>query len=46
MPVDAAVVDGTWDFVGPCVPHIHRLVKADALLPVGRGRVDPRQGDA
>jgi ribonuclease HII len=31
VPVDAAVVDGTWDFVGPCVPHIHRLVKADAL---------------
>jgi ribonuclease HII len=31
IPVDAAVVDGTWDFVGPCVPHTHRLVKADAL---------------
>jgi ribonuclease HII len=31
MPVDAAVVDGTWDFVGPAVPHTRRLVKADAL---------------
>lgn len=31
LPVDAAVVDGSWDFVGDAVPHIHRLVKADAL---------------
>ena len=30
MPVDAAVVDGTWDFVGDAVPYIERLVKADA----------------
>ncbi len=31
LAVDAAVVDGSWDFVGDAVPHIHRLVKADAL---------------
>ena len=28
---DAAVVDGKWDFVGDQVPHIHRMVKADAF---------------
>src|SRR5262245_21121248 len=28
---DAAVVDGSWDFVGDAVPHTHRLVRADAL---------------
>jgi ribonuclease HII len=27
---DAAVVDGTWDFVSPHVPHVERRVKADA----------------
>jgi ribonuclease HII len=27
---DAAVVDGRWNFVGDAVPHIHRMVKADA----------------
>lgn len=31
LAADAAVVDGSWDFVGDAVPHIHRLVKADAL---------------
>jgi ribonuclease HII len=31
LPVDAAVVDGKWDFVGRVVPHTHRLVRADAL---------------
>lgn len=30
VSVDAAVVDGTWDFVGDAVPYIERLVKADA----------------
>jgi ribonuclease HII len=28
---DAAVVDGTWDFVSPHVAHIERKVKADAF---------------
>lgn len=27
---DAAIVDGTWDFVSPHVGHVERLVKADA----------------
>jgi ribonuclease HII len=27
---DAAVVDGTWDFVSPLVGHVERRVKADA----------------
>jgi ribonuclease HII len=27
---DAAVVDGKWNFVGDAVPHVHRMVKADA----------------
>jgi ribonuclease HII len=27
---DAAVVDGNWNFVGTAVPHVHRMVKADA----------------
>jgi len=27
---DAAIVDGTWDFVSPLVPHVSRQVKADA----------------
>ena len=27
---DAAVVDGNWNFVGDAVPHVHRMVKADA----------------
>ena len=27
---DAAVVDGNWNFVGNAVPHVHRMVKADA----------------
>jgi ribonuclease HII len=31
LPVDAAVVDGKWDFVGRVVPHTLRLVRADAL---------------
>jgi ribonuclease HII len=26
---DAAVVDGKWDFVSPCVPFVERRVKAD-----------------
>jgi ribonuclease HII len=28
---DAAVVDGNWNFVGDAVPHVHRMVKADAF---------------
>jgi ribonuclease HII len=28
---DAAVVDGKWNFVGNSVPHVHRMVKADAF---------------
>jgi ribonuclease HII len=28
---DAAVVDGKWNFVGAAVPHVHRMVKADAF---------------
>lgn len=28
--VDAAIVDGTWDFVSPLVPHVEMRVKADA----------------
>jgi ribonuclease HII len=28
---DAAVVDGKWNFVGNTVPHVHRMVKADAF---------------
>jgi ribonuclease HII len=27
---DAAIVDGTWDFVSPYVRHVERVVKADA----------------
>lgn len=27
---DAAIVDGTWDFVSPHVAHVQRVVKADA----------------
>lgn len=27
---DAAIVDGTWDFVSPFVPHVEKQVKADA----------------
>jgi ribonuclease HII len=30
VPVDAAVVDGRWDFVGGVVGHVERRVKADA----------------
>ncbi len=26
---DAAVTDGTWDFVSPAVPHVEMAVKAD-----------------
>ena len=26
---DAAVVDGKWNFVSPCVPHVEMKVKAD-----------------
>lgn len=29
---DAAIVDGTWDFVSPAVPHVTRQVKADATV--------------
>ena len=40
LAVDAAVVDGTWDFVGNAVPHIHRMVKADAYcLPVAAASI-------
>ena len=40
LAVDAAVVDGTWDFVGDAVPHIHRMVKADAYcLPVAAASI-------
>ena len=31
LAVDAAVVDGKWDFVRDVVPHTYRLVRADAL---------------
>jgi ribonuclease HII len=27
---DAAIVDGSWDFVSPCVGHVERVIKADA----------------
>jgi ribonuclease HII len=27
---DAAIVDGSWDFVSPCVSHVERVIKADA----------------
>ena len=30
VPADAAVVDGTWNFLGDAVPHVQRMVKADA----------------
>lgn len=37
---DAAVVDGTWDFVGDAVPHVERRVKADAYcLPVAAASI-------
>jgi ribonuclease HII len=37
---DAAVVDGNWDFVSPCVPHVVRRVRADATcLPVATASV-------
>lgn len=28
-PVDAAIVDGPWDFVSPLVPHVTNVVKGD-----------------
>jgi ribonuclease HII len=35
-----AVVDGTWDFVSPCVPKVERRVKADATcLPVAAASI-------
>ena len=56
LAVDAAVVDGTWDFVGDAVPHIHRMVKADAyclsvaaasiLAKVTRDRIMRRRADS
>lgn len=30
-PPDAAIVDGTWDFVSPHVGHVERKIKADAF---------------
>jgi ribonuclease HII len=40
ITVDAAVVDGSWDFVGPLVGHVERRVKADALcLPVAAASI-------
>jgi ribonuclease HII len=30
VEASAAVVDGKWNFVGDAVPHVHRMVKADA----------------
>jgi ribonuclease HII len=30
LPPDAAIVDGTWDFVSPCVRRVERVIKADA----------------
>jgi ribonuclease HII len=37
---DAAVVDGTWDFVGSCVGHVERRVKADAhCVPVSAASI-------
>jgi ribonuclease HII len=30
LPVDAAVIDGNWDFLKGVVPHTHMMVKADA----------------
>jgi ribonuclease HII len=30
LPVDAAVIDGNWDFLVGVVPHTHKMVKADA----------------
>lgn len=29
-PPDAAIVDGTWDFVSPHIAHVERKIKADA----------------
>jgi ribonuclease HII len=40
IAVDAAVVDGRWDFVSPLVAHVERRVKADALcLPVAAASI-------
>ena len=37
---DAAIVDGTWDFVGGSVPHVEMRVKADATcLPVAAASI-------
>jgi ribonuclease HII len=52
---DAAIVDGTWDFVSPHVRHVERVVKADArclavaaasiLAKVSRDRVMREQSE-
>jgi ribonuclease HII len=31
LSVDAAVIDGNWDFLASVVPHTHMMVKADAF---------------
>jgi ribonuclease HII len=40
IDADAAVVDGTWDFLAGTVKHVHRQVKADATcLPVAAASI-------
>ena len=43
---DAAIVDGSWDFVSPHVRHVERVIKADATVPRRGRRQHSRQGQS